>query len=56
MVGTAGTISSYDYERTVRVQTKDRSEGFEQPVDELKSPGRNPVEYFLDCLETRRGG
>jgi glucose-fructose oxidoreductase len=51
LLGTAGTISSYDYERTVRVQTEDRPEGFDLPVDELKSPERNPVEYFLDCLE-----
>ena len=51
LVGSAGTISSYDYENTIRVQTKERPEGFEQPVDELKPPVRNPVEYFLDCLE-----
>jgi predicted dehydrogenase len=50
--GTAGTISSYDYEPTVRVQTRERPGGFDQAVDVLQSPQRNPVEYFLHCLET----
>jgi predicted dehydrogenase len=51
LVGSAGTISSYDYEKTVRVQTKQHPEGFDQPVDELRPPLRHPVEYLLDCLE-----
>jgi predicted dehydrogenase len=51
LTGTGGTISSYDYEATVRVQTRERPEGIDMPADELKAPQRNPVEYFLDCLE-----
>jgi glucose-fructose oxidoreductase len=54
LVGLAGTISSYDYEKTVRVQTADCPEGFDVPVDELRSPASNPIEYFLDCLESGR--
>lgn len=45
--GTGGTISSYDYEPTVRVQTKDRPEGFDQPVDELPAGESNGIEYAI---------
>ena len=51
IVGSAGTIASYDYETTVRVQNAEKPEGFEVPVDELKSPGRNPIEHFVDVLQ-----
>jgi glucose-fructose oxidoreductase len=50
--GTRGTISSYDYEPTVRVQTERRPEGFDQPADKLKAPFANPIQYFIHCLET----
>ncbi len=52
VVGRAGTISSYDYERTVRLQTREHPEGQEVPVDTPVAPRRNPIEYFLHCLET----
>jgi glucose-fructose oxidoreductase len=48
--GTKGTISSYDYEQTVRVQTRERPEGFDQPVDELPTGERNGIEYMLTRL------
>ena len=51
IVGTAGTISSYDYEKTIRIQTKHRPDGYEQKVDDLKPPVQNPVQYVLDRLE-----
>ena len=51
LVGTKGTISSYDYEPTIRVQTSAHPEGYEVPVDNLTYPQRNPIEYFLDCIE-----
>jgi len=50
--GTAGTISSYDYEKTIRVQTRDCREGKDIPVDELKAPCDNPISYTLHCLDT----
>lgn len=51
LVGTKGTISSYDYEKTIRIQTREKSEGFEIPVDAPR-PGMNgPIEHFLDVLE-----
>ena len=49
--GEDGTISSYDYEMTIRVQTRDCPEGKVVPVDTLTAPNRNPVEYFIDCLQ-----
>ena len=52
IVGSAGTISSYDYEKTVRVQTRDKNEATDVPADDLKFPYRNPIEYVLQCLET----
>jgi glucose-fructose oxidoreductase len=54
IVGTAGTISSYDFETTVRVQTGDHPEGRDFPVDTLLPPFQNPVQYVVDCLENRR--
>jgi glucose-fructose oxidoreductase len=52
LVGTQGTISSYDYERTVRIQTKDCPEGRDLPVDTLEPPYQNPVQYVIHCLES----
>ena len=50
--GSAGTLSSYDLESTVRLQTGDRPEGFDVPSDELRAPHGKPVDYFLHCLAT----
>jgi len=52
IVGTRGTISSYDYETTIRVQTADHPEGEVIPVDELKAPRANPIQYFIHCIAT----
>jgi predicted dehydrogenase len=50
--GTDGTIANYDYETTIRLQTRKHPEGKAIPVDKLKKPHCNPVQYFLHCLET----
>jgi glucose-fructose oxidoreductase len=50
--GTDGTISCYDYAETVFVQTRQKPEGYELPVDELQSPNRNPIEHVIHHLET----
>ena len=50
--GADGTISSYDYEETVRLQTRECPEGRDVPVDALEPPHQNPVQYFIHCLET----
>jgi predicted dehydrogenase len=54
IVGSAGTISSYDYEQTIRLQTRANEAGEDIPVDELKAPLRNPIEYMLDCIANNR--
>lgn len=50
--GTDGTIANYDYEPTIRLQTRRHPEGKIIAVDQLKKPRQNPVQYFLHCLET----
>jgi predicted dehydrogenase len=51
IVGSEGTVSSYDLEPTIRLQTRDWPAGFDLPVDTPVSPRSNPVEYFIDRLE-----
>ena len=50
--GTDGTITSYDYESSVRIQTSDHPQGEVLPVDLLEPPFQNPVQYLLHLLET----
>lgn len=50
--GSVGTISSYDYEETIRVQTNDHPEGKVIPVDILNAPYSGPIEYFVHCIES----
>lgn len=45
--GTQGTISSYDYEQTIRVQTREKPEGYDQPVDPFPQGEGNGIEYCL---------
>ena len=52
IVGSEGTISSYDYEKIIRMQTRDHPEAREMPVHELRPPHQNPVQYMIHCLET----
>lgn len=52
IVGTAGTISSYDYEPVIRVQTKDQPAAHEVPVDVLQPPYQNPIQYLVHVLST----
>jgi glucose-fructose oxidoreductase len=52
ITGSQGTISSYDFEPVVRVQTKGNRAGVEIPVDSLIAPHRNPVEHLIHHLET----
>lgn len=51
IVGSEGTIGSWDYAAALRVQTRRQPEGFDLPVDALAPPFRNPIEYFIHCLE-----
>jgi glucose-fructose oxidoreductase len=50
--GSEGTIASYDYEPSIRLQTRRHPAGKNVAVDRLRKPYLNPVHYFLHCLET----
>jgi predicted dehydrogenase len=52
VVGSRGTISSYDYEPTIGLQTTDHPEARPVPVDTIQAPRRNPIEYLIHCLST----
>lgn len=48
--GDEGTISSYDYEPTVRVQTRSCPGGEEVAADPLLPPFQNPIQYLVHCI------
>jgi glucose-fructose oxidoreductase len=52
IVGSEGTISSYDYEETIVVQTEAHPEGKTQPVDRLEPPFQDPIQNFIHSLQT----
>lgn len=51
--GTEGTISSYDFEPTVRLQSALHPAGIDLAVDPLVAPHCDPITYFLDCQRRR---
>ena len=54
IVGTRGTISSYDFEPVVRLQTEENPEGKTISVDTLIAPFQNPVQYIIHCIENNK--
>ncbi len=50
IVGRRGTISSYDYEDVIRVQTDHDKPAVEMPVDQLKSTEDSALNYVIDRL------
>jgi glucose-fructose oxidoreductase len=50
--GSEGTISSYDFEPTVTLQSRAHPEGQRVAVDPLQPPHTDPITYFLHCLDT----
>jgi glucose-fructose oxidoreductase len=52
--GAEGTLASYDYETTVRLQDRRHPAGRDLPVDRVKPPFENPVQYLVDCLRRDR--
>jgi glucose-fructose oxidoreductase len=48
--GENGTIRSYDYEPTIRVQTRENPQGGEVAVDTLRAPFQDPIQYFVHCI------
>lgn len=51
VVGTQGNIASYDYESTIRVQTEQKQEGYEVPVDIAQPPHQDCLQYLVHCIE-----
>jgi predicted dehydrogenase len=52
--GEDGTISSYDYAPTIRVQTRANPRGEDLAVDVLAAPFQNPIQYFAHCIQEGR--
>lgn len=50
--GTEGTISSYDYEKTIRIQTRGQPGGYEHAVDSFPAGESNGIEYSLTRIAT----
>ena len=50
IVGTDGTIASYDYDDHVTVQTRAKREQHVVPCDASAAPRRGPVEYMLHLI------
>lgn len=53
IVGEGGTISAYDYDDFVRVQTASHPEGVEIPAQKLVFPNSNPIEHFIAHIQGR---
>lgn len=53
LVGTKGTIATYDLEPSIRVQTEAHPEGEIIPVDVLKSPDHAPIPHVIHRLTNR---
>lgn len=51
LAGRKGTIATYDYAPSIRVQTAEKPEGYDVPSDALPPGFRNPIEYVLRCLD-----
>lgn len=49
--GSEGTLSSYDYEPTIRLQDRQHPEGIDLPAPPLQAPKVNPIQYLVDRLE-----
>ena len=49
--GTDGTISSYDYEPTIRIQTRQKPEGYEMEADPLPEDEANGIAYAISRIE-----
>jgi len=48
--GEEGTIASYDYEPTIRVQSRQKPGGEDIRIDRLQPPLQNPIQYFVHCI------
>ena len=51
VAGTEGTVSTYDYDDYVTVQTRKKPEPHRVGAPAPKPPHQNPVQYLIHCLE-----
>lgn len=51
IAATEGTVSSYDYDDYVTVQTRRKPEPHQIPAPAPKPPHQNPIQYLIHCLE-----
>jgi glucose-fructose oxidoreductase len=51
LAGTEGTISSYDYDDYVTVQTRSKPGAHRVAAPATRPPNQNPVQYLIHCLE-----
>lgn len=51
LVGTEGTIGSFDYANSVLVQDREHPAGVAVPEDKIEAPNQNPIQYFVDCIK-----
>lgn len=51
IAGTEGTVSTYDYEDHVTVQTRKKPRPHPVAAPATKPPHQNPVQYLIHCLE-----
>jgi predicted dehydrogenase len=51
VAGTEGTVSTYDYDDYVTVQTRKKPEPHRVAAPATKPPHQNPVQYLIHCLE-----
>jgi len=51
IAGTDGTISSYDYDAYVTVQTRKKPVAHRVAAPPPKAPNQNPIQYLVHCLD-----
>jgi glucose-fructose oxidoreductase len=51
IAGTEGTISSYDYDDYVTVQTHKKPVAHRISAPAVRAPNQNPVQYLIHCLD-----
>ena len=52
IVGTEGSIASYDFQPSVHLQTRAEPAGARHAGGILQPPRQNPIQYVIHCLET----
>ncbi|HKS36801.1 MAG TPA: Gfo/Idh/MocA family oxidoreductase [Verrucomicrobiae bacterium] len=54
IAGAEGTISSYDYDDYVTLQTRKKPKPYRIGAPPTRAPHQNPVQYLLHCFEQRQ--